>query len=71
MSKSTEQPGEKCCPECGARFTCEYELGRPCWCGKAYPPAMPLTQTTRGCYCPRCLEQKIAQRKAKLEESRR
>jgi len=70
MSEASEKPGEKRCPECGAGFTCEYELGRQCWCGKAYPPAMPLTDAARGCYCLRCLEQKIAERTARLKESR-
>ncbi|MBI2313446.1 MAG: cysteine-rich CWC family protein [Betaproteobacteria bacterium] len=52
----------KCCPECGAAFVCEYELGKnPCWCSTKHPPIVPMADAARGCLCPACLEKRVAQ----------
>ncbi|MGH9905871.1 MAG: cysteine-rich CWC family protein [Pyrinomonadaceae bacterium] len=50
---------QKLCPACGAPFTCEYELGKDCWCAKKFPAIMPMKNLERGCYCEKCLERKV------------
>jgi len=52
----------RCCPQCGSAFTCDYEAGRsPCWCSRDFPAQLPLTGAARGCLCPRCLAEALRQ----------
>jgi uncharacterized Zn finger protein (UPF0148 family) len=52
---------QKICPACGAPFTCEYELGKDCWCAKEFPSQLPVPEKDGACYCAACLKQRVAQ----------
>ncbi|MGH8743480.1 MAG: cysteine-rich CWC family protein [Burkholderiales bacterium] len=52
---------DKYCAECGAAFICENALGKPtCWCSRKFPAVMAMKNAGSECYCPVCLEKKIA-----------
>lgn len=55
-----DKPNKRCA-ECGAAFVCDYALGKQtCWCSQNFPAVMPMKNAELGCYCPVCLEKKIA-----------
>ncbi|PQO95934.1 hypothetical protein C5614_17560 [Massilia phosphatilytica] len=62
------------CTRCGAEFGCAMadgtDGGAPCWCTKL-PPVVPLPSpgAAAGCWCPACLEQHIAQRRAQAPDT--
>ena len=51
------------CSLCGATFQCgqlDPDATEPCWC-IALPPAVPVPGSAAvGCWCPACLQQRIA-----------
>ncbi|MBK6632022.1 MAG: cysteine-rich CWC family protein [Betaproteobacteria bacterium] len=58
MSNGCE--GERTCPGCGRVFTCGMEAGWiRCWCA-ALPPLPVQLEKGQGCYCPDCMEKKLA-----------
>lgn len=47
------------CIKCGGEFTCDIEAGKDkCWCFDK-PHVMKPDPTLKGCYCPKCLDEKI------------
>ncbi len=49
------------CPGCGKAFTCGMAAGWVrCWCAEQ-PPLQALPDSGKGCYCPDCLREKLAQ----------
>ncbi|PLY42575.1 hypothetical protein CSZ94_10375 [Janthinobacterium sp. ROICE36] len=51
------------CSLCGAIFQCgqlDPDARQPCWC-VAMPPAVPVPGSAAvGCWCPACLQERIA-----------
>lgn len=49
------------CPGCGRAFTCgSLAGGERCWCADL--PSLPtLPEAGKGCYCPDCLRERLAQ----------
>lgn len=47
------------CPGCQQTFDCGLHCSSNCWC-TALPPILPAAQEGTGCYCPQCLQEKVA-----------
>lgn len=56
-----QNAGKSVCPGCGLVFVCGAAAGlKQCWCMERPAIALPSAGDASGCFCPVCLETRIA-----------